>query len=332
MVYAVEAEKLVKVYVTGGGLLRRRRRRVEALRGVSFRVERGTVFGLLGPNGAGKTTTVKIISTILLPDGGTARVMGYDVVSEADAVREVIGLSLSVERGFWYLMSGLENLVYFALLRGMGLSEAKRRARELLELVGLEAAADKPVEQYSLGMKARLALARALLHDPDVVILDEPTLGLDPPTARRIRSLLRSLATEHGKTVFLTTHNMVEAETLCDHIAIINRGVIVAEGTPQQLKRMVADRLPLVVRAWGDQKAAEEAAASLGQPYRVEADREGFLRVRVLAPRGEEEKLLAELVARLVGRGVKVVEARVEEPSLEDVFIRVTGGSTRVQG
>ncbi len=319
--YAIEAVNLVKRYVAARGLLRRRRVVVEALRGVTLRVERGSVFGLLGPNGAGKTTTVKILATILLPDGGEARVMGHDVVREADEVREVIGVSLSVERGFWYIMTGLENLVYFGLLRGMGLSEARRRAREVLELVDLSHAADKPVEQYSLGMKARLALARALLHDPPVLILDEPTLGLDPSAARRIRSLLRRLSREEGKTIFVTTHNMHEAETICDRVAIINRGRIVVEGQPDQLKRLVSDRIPLVVRGWGDTEAFRRVGAEHGLEMRVEA-RGDTVEARYLAPVGEEEKLLAAIVSRLVSLGVRVVEARVEQPSLEDVFIK----------
>lgn len=323
--YAIEAENLVKRYVVRRGLIRRRVTVVEALRGISLRVERGEIFGLLGPNGAGKTTTVKILSTILLPDGGTARVMGYDVVSEADRVREVIGLSLSVERGFWYVMTGLENLVYFGLLRGMGLQEAKRRAKELLEIVGLSKAANKPVEQYSLGMKARLALARALLHDPEVVILDEPTLGLDPAAARRIRELLVNLSRREGKTIFLTTHNMMEAELICNRVAIINKGRIVVEGKPVELKKLVSDYVPLVVRGWGEPEAFHRAAENLGLKYSARVHGE-LVEARFLAPVGEEEKLLASLVSNLVSLGVRVAEARVEEPTLEDVFIKFTGG------
>ena len=323
--YAIEAENLVKRYVVQRGLLRRKRIVVEALRGVSLRVERGEIFGLLGPNGAGKTTTVKILSTILLPDEGTARVMGYDVVGEADRVREVIGLSLSVERGFWYIMTGLENLIYFGLLRGMSLQEARRRALELLELVGLRNAANKPVEQYSLGMKARLALARALLHDPEVLILDEPTLGLDPAAARKIREMLVELSRRESKTIFLTTHNMVEAELLCNRVAIINKGRIVVEGRPAELKKLVSEYIPLVIRGWGDPEAFKRAAESLGLRY-IARGRGGVVEARFLAPTGEEEKILASLVSTLVSLGVKVAEARVEEPTLEDVFIKFTGG------
>ena len=323
--YAIEAEKLVKRYIVRKGFLRKKSITVEALKGVSLKVERGEIFGLLGPNGAGKTTTVKIISTILLPDEGTARVLGYDVVSEADRVREVIGLSLSVERGFWYVMTGLENLIYFGLLRGMSVREARKRAMELLELVGLSKAANKPVEQYSLGMKARLALARALLHDPEVVILDEPTLGLDPAAARRMRELLLELSKRESKTIFLTTHNMVEAELICNRVAIINKGRIVVEGKPPELKRLVAEYVPLVIRGWGEPEAFRRAAERLGLRYNARVRGE-LVEARFLAPVGEEEKLLATLVSTLVSMGVRVAEARVEEPTLEDVFIKFTGG------
>ncbi|AEM39292.1 ABC transporter-related protein [Pyrolobus fumarii 1A] len=325
--HAIEAKNLVKRYRRKSGLVRRRVREVLALRGVTFTVEKGEVFGLLGPNGAGKTTTVKIISTILLPDDGEARVMGHDVVTEADEVRKLIGVSLSVERGFWYVMSGRENLTYFGLLRGLRGAELQQRIDHVLKLVGLDRVADKPVEEYSLGMKAKLALARALLHDPEVLILDEPTLGLDPTAARRVRELLVMLAKEEGKTIFITTHNMYEAEIICDRVAIIHSGRIIAIGTPHELKRLIIGYVPVVVVGWGPTEAIEDIVKTTGLRYTIDA-RGDRVRLRLLAPSGEEEKLLARLVSSLVSRRFHVIEARVEEPSLEDVFIKlVSSGS-----
>ncbi|RLF19705.1 MAG: ABC transporter ATP-binding protein, partial [Thermoprotei archaeon] len=248
---AIEAIGLVKRYMTYEriGLFRRRRRVVEALKGISFNVRKGEVFGLLGPNGAGKTTTVKILATLLLPDQGTARVMGYDVVEEANEVRKVIGVSLTVEKGFFWKLTGRENLKYFGMLYGLDGQALERRVNELLKMLGLDdlGASDKLYEEYSLGMKARLSLARALLTDPPVLILDEPTLGLDPPSARSLRELLVRLAHEQGKTVLVTTHNMFEAEIICDRVAIINEGLILAVDTVKGLKKKVAEDVSLEI-------------------------------------------------------------------------------------
>ncbi|HDI73555.1 MAG TPA: ABC transporter ATP-binding protein, partial [Candidatus Korarchaeota archaeon] len=204
----VVAEDLVKRYETylRKGMLKREKKVVEALKGVSFSINRGEVFGLLGPNGAGKTTTVKILSTLLLPDAGRATVLGYDVVKEASKVRRKIGVSLSVEKGFFWKLTGRENLTYFGMLHGLDGSDLKQRVQRMLELVGLEelGSSDKLYEEYSLGMKARLSIARALLTDPELLILDEPTLGLDPPSARLLRELLIRVAHREGKTVLIT--------------------------------------------------------------------------------------------------------------------------------
>ncbi|MET1127889.1 MAG: ABC transporter ATP-binding protein [Thermoproteota archaeon] len=333
--YAVLAEGLVKRYTTWirRGFLKREKRVVEALKGVSFSVAWGEVFGLLGPNGAGKTTTVKILSTLLLPDGGRAEVNGYDVVREPLRVRESTGVVLSVERGFFWKLTGRENLRYFGMLRGLRGRRLEERVEELLELVGLKelGGADKLYEEYSLGMKARLALARALLHDPPVLILDEPTLGLDPPSARTVRELLVKMARDAGKAVIVTTHNMFEAEMICNRVAIIDRGVIVAQGPPAELKRIVSREVPVVVKFGGRPQAApEEVERRLSQELgssrlRVELEGDGY-RARVLVDAGEEERAVAKLVWALSSMGFAVLRVEVQEPSLEDVFIAVTRG------
>lgn len=219
----VEANGLTKRY---GNFL--------AIEGVSFEVAKGEIFGLLGPNGAGKTTTVAILTTLLLPDGGEARVAGFDVVKEANEVRRRIGV-VTQKFILYDKLTALENLTFFARLYGMNVREAKERARELLELIGLRGWEDKLVGTFSTGMKQKLAIVRALIHDPEVIFLDEPTLGLDPFTSSFVRKLIRSLVKD-GRTVILTTHYMNEAEQLCDRIAIMDNGRVVTVGSPYELK------------------------------------------------------------------------------------------------
>lgn len=231
---AIECEELTRVYSSGG--IGRRRAETVALAGLSFTVEPGTVFGLLGPNGAGKTTTVRILSTLLAPTSGTARVLGFDVMRKTSDVRAVIGLAIGGDRGFYGRISGRQNLHYFAALSGLGRRDAKTRSEEVLEVVGLADRADERVERYSRGMRQRLHLARALLTRPRLLFLDEPTLGIDPAMALEFRRLIPSLARD-GVTVLLTTHYMLEADELCQRIAIIDRGRLAATGSPAEIKR-----------------------------------------------------------------------------------------------
>src|SRR6185295_15001853 len=246
----VEAKDLRRVYKTHTGTIRRRVKEIEAVRGVSFQIEKGELFGLLGPNGAGKTTTIKMLITLLLPTSGSARVLGLDVVKDAQEVRKRIGYVFGGERGVYERLSGYDNLRYFAELYGVPPKLQKRRIEELLELVGLKDREHERAEGYSRGMKQRLHVARGLLHDPEVLFLDEPTIGLDPVGARELRSTIASL-TAAGKTILLTTHYMFEADALCDRIAVISKGEIVAEGTPADLKRGVDQGSVLEVEVFG---------------------------------------------------------------------------------
>ncbi|OYT40750.1 MAG: ABC transporter [Desulfurococcales archaeon ex4484_58] len=334
MFYAIQARNLVKTYVNRRGFIRRRTERVQALRGVSFNVRSGEVYGLLGPNGAGKTTTIKIISTLLIPDSGEARVLGYDVIHEAQKVREVIGVSLSVERGFFWKLTGYENLKYFGMLRGLSGRYLDERINYVLEIVGLKRlGGDKKFfEEFSLGMKARLAIARALLHDPRVVILDEPTLGLDPQSARTIRDLLVKLAREEGKTVLITSHNMFEVELICDRIAIINKGVIIAEDTVDGLKKIVSREIPVVVEAWKKGLTSDSLARLIEEKLKIKptvtVDDKGFIRIKSLVAIGEEDRFIHNVIGVLQNIGARVRSAKTMEPSLEDVFIKLTGGET----
>lgn len=212
------------------------KRETVALDKISFEVPQGIVFGLLGPNGAGKTTTIRVLSTLLIPDSGKATVAGYDVVKEASKVRRKISLILGGERGLYGRLTGKQNLQYFAALNHLGSTLSRSRIKQVLETVGLSSAADRPVEQYSRGMRQRLHVARGLLADPEIIFMDEPTIGLDPMGAQELRQMVPELISR-GKTILLTTHYMSEADELSDRIAIIDEGKIIASGTPTEIKR-----------------------------------------------------------------------------------------------
>ncbi len=234
--YAVECEALGRVYRFSRGLGRGGTQETVALDDLNLTIAPGAVFGLLGPNGAGKTTTVRILATLLTPTSGTARVLGHDVVEAPARVRERIGLILGGDRGLYTRLSGRQNLSYHAALNHMDRKRARARREELLGLVGLSNAADTAVERYSRGMKQRLHIARGLLTEPDVVFMDEPTIGLDPVGAQEVRAMIPELAAA-GHTILLTTHYMFEADQLCDEVAIINEGKLVARDTPAAVRR-----------------------------------------------------------------------------------------------
>src|SRR5213083_1939432 len=242
---AVETRDLVKVFERGRRTIwqrlrreRDKRERFRAVDGIDLRVERGEIFGLLGPNGAGKTTTMKMLATLLIPTSGTISVLGIDVLARPRDVRARLGAMLSGERSLYWKLTARENLEYFAALYHVPPRQARARIDDALASVKLLDRADDYVERYSTGMRQRLALARALLPDPPLVILDEPTVGLDPQAARDLRDRVRELRAQ-GRTVLLTTHYMEEADQLCDRIAIIDHGQIVALDTPAALKRRI---------------------------------------------------------------------------------------------
>ena len=314
---AIEAEGLRRTYKTHTGTVRRHVKEIEAVRGIDFEVPEGELFGLLGPNGAGKTTTIKMLITLLIPTAGTARVLGLDVVRDALEVRRRIGYVFGGERGVYDRLSGYDNLRYFAELYGVPPREQKPRIEGLLKLVGLKGREHERAEGYSRGMKQRLHVARGLLHDPSVIFLDEPTIGLDPVGARDVRATIASL-TEAGKTVLLTTHYMFEADALCDRIAVISRGEIVAEGTPDDLKRRVAAGRVVEVEVYG---VAEEALGRVREVQGVLAvsveERE---QAQVLVVQTEPElELTHAILGCLDGADVGRVSHR--EPTLEDAYV-----------
>jgi ABC-2 type transport system ATP-binding protein len=314
---AIEAIDLHRTYRTTTGSVRRRPLDVEAVRGVSFEIEEGELFGLLGPNGAGKTTTIKMLITLLIPTSGTARVLGHDVVRDAQWVRRHIGYVFGGERGLYERLSGLDNLRYFAELYGVEARIQGRRIDELLELVALKGRERERVEGYSRGMKQRLHVARGLLHDPPVLFLDEPTIGLDPVGARELRALIAALA-QGGKTVLLTTHYMFEADALCDRIAVIAKGRIVAEGTPGELKSQVAEGHVVEVETFGIDDAALARVRSLPGVRSVSVEEREQAQVLIVQSASDVE-LTAAILASLDGTTVGRVSAR--EPTLEDAYV-----------
>lgn len=299
---------------------------VEALKGVSFSVKKGEIFGLLGPNGAGKTTTIKILSTLLLPDAGDAYVNGYHIVKDDSKVREQLGVMLYVEKGLYRKLTGRENLEYFAYLNHIPHELIKKRVNYLLDLVEMKEHADKLVEEYSLGMKARISFARALITDAPVLFLDEPTLGLDPTSARKIREIIKNLA-KKGKTILLTTHNMWEADILCDRIAIIDHGRILVIGTPDQLKSIVRDYDILIIDVRGEHKGISKRLNKLSSIKYVNVIDISDLRFKLRIGLDKADKdIISEVINVLYSENLKIENISLSKPSLEDVFIKLTGG------
>jgi ABC-2 type transport system ATP-binding protein len=262
-----------------------------------------------------------MLITLLIPSSGSASVLGYDVVKDAREVRRRIGYVFGGDKGLYERLSALDNLRYFAELYAVPPAQARRRIEELLDLVGLAGREKEKVEGYSRGMRQRLHIARGLLHDPPVVFLDEPTIGVDPVGARELRSTIAGL-TQAGKTVLLTTHYMFEADDLCDRMAVITRGQIVAEGTPRDLKAIVADRTVIEIETFGVDEAAVEALRRLDGVTSVAIEeREQAQVLLVQSPAGTEltQTLLGELGDTRVGR------VAVREPTLEDAYVALVG-------
>ncbi len=306
---AIEVEGLEKTYPKG----------VRALAGVSFVVREGEVFGLLGPNGAGKSTTVKILATLTTADAGRAVVAGRDVQTDANLVRQAIGY-VPQQSGVDREATGRENLTLQGQIQGKRGPALRRRVEELLERLDLSDAADRLVKTYSGGMKRRLDICLGLVHGPQVVYLDEPTTGLDPEARASMWAELERLVRAEQLTVLLTTHYLEEADRLTDRLAILSRGVVVVDGTPDALKSSL--RGDTVTVELGDGNAGEATAivAALGAVEEAQAH-ERVLRARV----AHGGKAVPEILSALEARGIAVAAVTVARPSLDDVYMRFTG-------
>lgn len=318
---AIVTENLTRIFKSTTGVIRRKTKEITALKDVNLDVEQGELFGLLGPNGAGKTTMTKVLSTILLPTEGQAWVLGHDVVREAAALRSRIGIIFGGERGLYWRLSGRDNVQYFADLYKVSPSDARERVPKLLEMVGLADRADERVENYSRGMKQRLHIARGLVNDPQLIFMDEPTLGLDPVAAREMRDVIRNLQAA-GRTIFLTSHYMFEMEVLCDRVAVLNKGECLLIDTPSALKRLVADLEVVEITVSGVREQTADRLRSHPQVDSVAVDTRGQTQViHVHAPGGSTR---VQEFLDLLGE-TQVLKVVTREPTLEDAYVKLVG-------
>jgi len=313
----IDVKDLVRKYQSSSGILHQKKKETVAVDHIDLEVRRGELFGLLGPNGAGKTTTIKVLTTLLLPTEGSVKILGYDVVKQSMEVRKRIGLILGGERGLYYRITARQNLRYFADIYGVPIGIRDKRVAEVLEKVDLTDKADTRVEDYSRGMKQRLHIAKGIVHDPELIFMDELTIGLDPQAARDARDMAKTLVTE-GKTILLTTHYMYEADELCDRIVVIAKGKIVAMNTPEALKSLVRDTSVIEVEGFGITNDDLESLKGLDGVRTVSAnmceDKQTF-RIQV----GEPAGMLPKVTHLLEDR--KVIGMRVKEPTLEDAYL-----------
>jgi len=329
-------EKKAKAEVKGlrrlYGRVKPKKEQIVAVDHINLSIKEGELFGLLGPNGAGKTTTVKLLCTLLLPDDGTATVNGYDIVKQGEEVRKSIGVVTGGERGLYWRLTGRENLWFFSQLYNVPEQVANERINKLLKLVELDERADEQVEKYSRGMKQRLHVVRGLVSDPPILLLDEPTLGLDPASARVIRDFIKEeLQKKQGKTILHTTHYMEEADQLCDRIAIIDYGKIVALDTPENLKKGIqrTDIIQINVSNFRQEdegkitslEGVKKAVVTFTDPTVGEAT------IKIHVEKAEEVMPMA--TEFLIKSGARILTLEQTKPTLEDVFISLTGRKLR---
>jgi ABC-2 type transport system ATP-binding protein len=329
---AVEVTGLTKVFEKGRRTIWQRLRREPdkreqfvAVNGIDLRVERGEIFGVLGPNGAGKTTTLRMLATLLEPTSGDVRILGIDVKTHPREIRASLGAMLSGERSLYWKLTARENLEYFAALYHVPPKEQKARIDSALRAVKLAERADDYVERYSTGMRQRLALARALLPDPPLVILDEPTVGLDPQSARDLRDRVRELKRQ-GRTVLLTTHYMEEAARLCDRVAVVDHGKVIALGTPRELIASLGAEhvVEFAVEAARGSALSEDVLRTLPTVERVVREGDTWrLTVR------EVHRAVPALLGVLTEHTAEATHLTTHHATLEDVFMSLTGRSLR---
>lgn len=312
----IEVKNIQRIYETSSGVWKRKRKQVEAVKGISFEVKKGEVFGLLGPNGAGKTTIIKMLTTMLIPSGGTLSVLGLDPVTQFKALRPRINFILGGERNLYWRLTAYDNLAYFADLYKIPREVQKKRLPALLKLVGLEEVAHRRVETFSKGMKQRLQIARGLLNEPEILFLDEPSIGLDPVSARKLREIIMELKNT-GTTILLTTHYMFEADDLCDRIAFIKNGRLIAVDTPQNLKKQAEHISVIDCRLTNCRKQELETLVNrkeLGDWVLREEDNVLHVHIRAREP----ERVVPFLYSLFYGR---IQDLAITKPTLEDAYV-----------
>jgi ABC-2 type transport system ATP-binding protein len=320
----VRVERLSKVYHTRQrqGLFKSENQEVSALREVSLEIRPGEVFGLLGPNGAGKTTLIKCLTTLLVPTSGEAWVNGYHLTHEDNAIRASVGCMLMGERGLYWKLTGRENLIFFGALYHLTPAARRRRAAEIIERLKLQEIADRTVETYSSGQRMKLAFGKALINDAPLLILDEPTNTLDLPSAHELRAVVRELNAA-GKTVIYTTHIMAEAETLCNRVAIVDRGQVLALGTVPELKASLGREEVIRIEGVIPSRASAAVGKLGGVSQAAVAAVNGHTTLTVVAQ--DQRALLPRLIETLTANNAVVQRIAPEEVTLEDVFIARTG-------
>ena len=328
---AIETINLTKKFTSkmhsGGSFLNRKTLTVNAIDNLNLTVKKGELFGLLGPNGAGKTTLVKILCTLLPPDGGTALVNGFDVVKQQMQVKRSLGTLFSVgERGFFWRLNGYRNLEFFASIYNVPKQKRDERILEVMKLVGLENNTFLPFQKYSGGMKRKLALARTLLPDPPIIMLDEPTTGLDAISSHAIRDFVQSTVNETGKTVLYTTHYIEEAAQICTKIGILKQGKIVAYDTPEALKAKIKkdEQINLVVEDITQQQIEKMRALEGVITVTEKTEQDLMAGQRELHVELQSVDQLPSVFDFLFEQKIKLVNYKREEPSLEDAFIELT--------
>lgn len=320
MALAIEAEGIVKTFRSGWW----RRRVKEVLKGINLQVEEGEIFGILGPNGAGKTTLLSILSTLLLPDQGSVRILGIDGLKDGHRIRERVNIS-SGNANFIWSLSVIENLRFYGMLYGLSGKRREAKIEFLIDLFGLKEHLEVPFDRLSTGLKQRLSLAKSLLNDPILLFLDEPTVGLDPGVSMRIRDQIRSTQKASGMTVLLTTHNMKEAEYLCSRIAFLKEGKILAIGTARDLKKIV--RIGDLIRIQFEGNLLEEELLHFDGVVNYSVS-DGFCEFIV----DDGERRAGPLVAMLSKGGARINKITIEQTDLEDVFVAFSKETDSDQG
>lgn len=335
----IELKEVSKIYETKHrqGWFRSEKRSVSAVKSLSMTIASGEIVGLLGLNGAGKTTTIRMLSTLLEPTSGSIEVDGVSMATNRQAIQQKVNMIAGGERMLYWRLTGRENLQYFGKLYGLKRSQIEREAEALLREVGLTEAADQPVEQYSKGMKQRLQIARGLINDPQYLFLDEPTLGLDAPIARQLRSTVRKLALEKGKGILLTSHYLQEVEELCDRVYVLNQGELLLCDTPERIVQQVAgtQTAHLDVTGWSEQLRpllAEQLAAREYPAALVSTGPAGIstlrsdesYRISVQTP--SANRLITELLPWTTLHGLHITGFASEKPNLEDAIILLSEG------
>jgi ABC-2 type transport system ATP-binding protein len=310
----------------------RKREKITAVEDISLDIKEGEFFGLLGPNGAGKTTLIKLICSLVLPSSGTAQVFGHDIVKEDSEVKKLVGLVSSEERSFYWRLTGRENLQFFASLYHLKASRAKERIQKLLDLVGLADKADIRFQNYSTGMRQKLAIARGLLGDPPVLFVDEPTRSLDPVSAQAVRSFFKEKVSGEGKTVILATHNLNEAEQLCTRLAIMNYGRLKASGSVKELRAIFQqqEKCVLQVKNFSEKIMARLLNINGVHDCHLANKHNGVVNIEIRI--SERSAVLPRIMETMVGNNIEVCHCQLFDLPLEEIFTHVLNADGRPKG